>query len=205
MAESTLFTDIEKAYLSDNYQEVITIWEKHKKNYSVNFETQNDRKILQALVVSYSELNRTEESIYYINKYIHFLKKQKNNLNGYSEDIDFYFLAKSSIYSRERKRLYEYKTLHEYIRLGGKNDKLIKSFREVEDFLFQSYRKFNLYFTYVFIGVIILNNIFRFTVQTPINPSIMTLIVVIGLLWIGINYLSKDFSRKLFKILIDAF
>ena len=205
MIESALFTNIEEAYLSDDYQKVLILWERHKRNYSFAFENPYDRKLLQAIVVSYSELNRTKESIYYINKFIHFLKNQKSGLNIYSEDVEFYFLAKSSIFSRERKRFDEYKTLREYVMLGGKSNKLIKSLNEVEGFLFQSYRQFNLYFIYVFIGVIILNNVFRFTAHSPINPLIMKSIVVIGLVWIGVNYLSKNFSRKLFKILIDIF
>ncbi|NJM15620.1 MAG: hypothetical protein HC896_09840 [Bacteroidales bacterium] len=118
MIETALFTNIEEAYLSDDYQKVVAVWEQHKQNYSFAFENLQDRKLLQALVVSYSELNRIKESVYYINRYIRFLRAQKGNLNEYSDDIDFYFSAKSSIYSKERKWFYEYRTLREYVGLG---------------------------------------------------------------------------------------
>lgn len=199
MAENCLFNDVEKHFFSDDYQAVIAIWEKNKKLYTFSFEDDNDRKILKALVVSYNELNRINESIFYINKFIHFFKKQKIKPNEYYDDMDFFYLSKSSIYVKERKIFCGYKTLKEYIHLGGENGDLIKSFHLLDDLLFQSYRRFNLYFVYVFIGVIILNNILKYASQIQINSIFMISFDVVGLLWIGINCLSQSLSKKIYN------
>lgn len=203
MKDNVFFNDIEKAYLSNHYQDVIDIWINYKENYSLSFNEEIDKKILQAIVLSYFKLGKPKESIYYIDKYISFIKNHRDFINV--EDLDFYFLVKSSIYSKQKKRVLEYNTLREYIKLGGGDKNLLKSFCEVEEFLYFIYMKFNLYFIYSFIVLIITNNFFRVLLHASINPIIMISIVIVGLLWICANYLSKNLSKTLFKGLMNIF
>lgn len=199
-----LFLSIESAYFEDNYRKVVEEWETINKahEYSFSWQSENEIKILQALVVSYSELGDYNKSINYANIYIQqFGNIEKGDTRNW-EDLNFYFLTKVTNLAKQRKWVKEYQTLLDYKRKGGKDDNLINILKPLEEKLFNKYKKCNLYFIYIFIGIIIANNILRYYSNAQVNETFMLIFSTIGVLWILSNFFSNELSLKIFRRLL---
>src|SRR3989304_1887948 len=146
------FSSIEKAYFEDNYKKVIEEWETINKAHKYFFSWQSEKeiKVLQALVVSYSELGAYKKSINYANIYIQQFENIKKGDKKNWDDLNFYFLAKVSNLAKQKKWIKEYQTLLKYKQKGGKDNNLINTLKSLEEKLFNEYKKCNLYFIYIF-------------------------------------------------------
>lgn len=61
-----LFNRIEELYFNYNYKGIVELWEQEKGNFKLDYNNENDDKILEAIRVSYYEIKDFNRSLYYL-------------------------------------------------------------------------------------------------------------------------------------------
>lgn len=195
-----IYSAIEEAYLNDNYDKVIQAWESRSgSNIYHSLSEDYERNLLQALIKSYSEVEYYSKSNKYVNIFILKLQKEQHlPSNDIVDDLNFCFLAKTSNLEKQKKRRKEYKALFQYVKMGGKKEILINRYKLLESNLFQRFRRFNLYFSIVFVFIVLLNRLLSIYGK-GINHWFMLILSIIGVLWISLNIISRKLSLHILR------
>ncbi len=200
-----ILNDFESAYFNDEYNQVIQIWENNLKGKFFLSKPQIiDDKILQALMVSYWELGLYKRSIYYADLYIKDQLMNKDGNTEFRKNLDFAYMLKTTILAKERKIIQYFKTLTLYIKQGGSNNQLLKSYNETEQILFKKFNKINQYYVYFFVAVIILKYVLN-AVNIYISDLAMFFFLLFSLAWIFLTSFSKSLGLKIMHGILKIF
>ncbi len=200
MDNSNIFETIENLYFNNKYEEVIGFWEKHKSNYSIDNKSEYYNKILEAVATSYFETGMFVNSLKYLDKQIKQLEFLEIPVHEKEKKLRYYYLNKVNIFSKQEKRVTEYRTIWEYIQ-KYKND---KTFLELSDSLeanfYNKYVVFNRYFRYLILCLIIIAILLHLS-SISINNNlynIYNVFSIIAIAWIVFNLLLPHLIKKYF-------
>lgn len=196
-SKSDISKKMEELYFSDRFKEVVQVWENNKSHYHIEQNSQTDNNILEAIATSYYEIGMYERSLFYIDAQIEQLKSlelpshEKKNKNRY------YYLNKVNVYSKQNKRILEYRTIWEYLNHFGNDDTFLELSNSLEEYFYRKFLLFNRYIGYFILGFIAIAIILPLSnIRIPSNIyKPYNVVSIIGVMWVSINL----FFSKIFK------
>lgn len=197
-SKSCLYKKIEDLYFSDKFKEVVAFWEENKRHYQIEKSNQSDNNILEAIATSYYEIKKYNKSLYYINKQLEQLKTLAISDIEKSKKYRYYYLNKINIYNKKNKKILEYKTIWEYVKLFGKDDVFLRFSDALEEYFYTSYIRMNKYLGSIILLLIIVAIIIpMFNIHIPsIIYKPYNVLSSVGVVWAVINLLFPSAFKK---------
>lgn len=201
-SKSDIFKVIEELYFSDKFEEVVTFWENNNAYFKIDKKGRPDNKILEAIAISYYETGKYKRSLFYIDKQIQQLKSYELPIHEKEKKYRYYYLNKVNVYSKQNKRILEYRTIWEYIKHIGKDDTFLELSNSLEEHFYRKYLLFNKYFGYVvlmLIAIAILMPLFNLRIPSNIYKP-YNIASIICVMWVVLNFLyPRLFKEYLLK------
>lgn len=195
-----LFNRIEELYFNYNYKGIVELWEQEKGNFKLDYNNENDDKILEAIRVSYYEIKDFNRSLYYLNQQISQIEKLKLHKKEKEKKLRYYYMEKANLYGDFNKTILKYRLAKWYL-INIKDDSV---FNEVVSFTENLYYKkfllFNKSLGYILVGFICLA-IFYHISDFNINREIYSTYNILSLIlifWLFINYSFVNKIRVIF-------
>jgi len=180
MDDSNIYNKIKELYIEDQYKEIIEI---KNANRDIDFLNPNQVDYIQLaeiIAVSYIELNLFKDALVVIDNCIDYLTENKNN----GEDLTIFFSLRIEVLKKRNSLIKQYKTVLEYMKIGGDDSHVLSLINDIENALFDRYVVVNKIIMFIILIVIILS-IFQLLY---IGKPLLTMITTIGLLWYLFNY-----------------
>lgn len=196
-----LFKKFESLYIEGEYKDIIEL----KSKYPVlnNLDILQDEyspdeysQLIEIFAGSFTQLDMFSEAIELIDCHINLLKG-KHLDEEVMDDLTTFFHFKIIIKQKRKALFSEYKTINEYIALGGTDSNLLDIKKDVENLIYERYIIANkvIYGIAIIVTVLIIffPKIFRNT-----YTSVGTTVVVV---WMVINYI---FYKKIEVLFMKA-
>lgn len=197
-SKSDIFKEIEELYFSDKFKEVVVFWENNNTHYHLDYKNQAENNILEAVATSYYETGMYKQSLFYIDAQIKQLKTLELPSHEKQKKYRYYYLNKVNVYSKQNKRILEYRTIWEYLKHFGKDDTFLELSYSLEEYFYKKYLLFNKYFGYVIlmlIAIAILIPLFNFRIPSNIYKP-YNIVSIICAMWLVLNLLFPKIFRE---------
>ncbi|MDX9929898.1 MAG: hypothetical protein RBS37_08640 [Bacteroidales bacterium] len=195
--KSDIFKEIEELYFSNKFKDVIAVWENNMTYYQIDKKSQTDNNILEAIATSYYETGMYERSLFYLDAQIEQLKNLELPSHEKQKKYRYYYLNKVNVYTKQNRRILEYRTLWEYLKHFGKDDTFLELSNFLEEYFYRKYLLFNKYFGYailMLIAIAILIPLFNLSIPRNIYRP-YNIASIICVMWVVLNLLFP----KIFK------
>jgi len=196
-SKSDIFKEIEELYFSDKFDEVVAFWENNDTYYQIDKKSQTDNNILEAIATSYYETGKYKRSLFYIDAQIEQLKTLELQSHEKEKKYRYYYLNKVNVYSKQNKRIKEYRTIWKYLKNFGNDDTFLELSISLEELFYRKYLWFNKYFGYIvlmLITIAILMPLINFRIPSNIYKP-HNIASIVGVMWVVLNLLFP----KIFK------
>jgi hypothetical protein len=195
-----LFNRIEELFFSYNYKGIVELWEQEKGSLKLDYNNENDDKILEAVRVSYYELKDFKRSIHYLNQQISQIEKLKLHKKEEEKKLRYYYMEKINLYGSFNKNILKYKLAQWYL-INIKQDSVFnKVVSFTEELYYEKFLSFNKRLGYILVGFICLAIFYHlsdFNISRKIynTYNILSLLVIF---WLFINYAFANKMRTMF-------
>lgn len=207
MTENEMDVSINKIfnyYIEEKNSEVIIEWEKIKDEILIDPNTLNGKKLLDALSVSYLNVNSYQKALRYIIIRINYMNsdlgladKNKNS----SFNFNFYYNMLLEIYNRIDNKFMMYCILHKYVLDGGlEESKIIKYYKLKEWINYKIINPFNNFILpFLFVIIIVIKHLFCYAVLKSLSYLIFLFFFICWFLY------SFFYAEKSTKIILFVF
>lgn len=199
MSDNDLYDKIEELYLENRYNDIIEIENTHKEIDFFNPLHKDFDELAEIFAVAYIELNMFNKAITVIDLYIKNMNRKMIDDLEYQDDLTTFLKFKIEVNQKQNALIKEFKSILEYIKLGGKDNDILSLKPDVENELFARYTKINGVIMYGSIGLILLCTLnIHFW-----GKSILLILSFIVIYWYLINFIFKKMAKKIYKRLLN--
>lgn len=195
--QEDLFKKFESLYIEGKYKDVIELKSKSPVLDNLGISQDQYSQLIEIFAGSFIELGMFSEAIKLIDSHIHLLKDRKHLDVEIMDDLTTFFHFKLIIKQKRKALFSEYKTINEYIALGGTDINLLNSKKDVENLIYERYIISNKVIFGIAMIVIVLI-IFFPKIFNNTYTSVGTSIVVV---WMVINFI---FHKKIEVLFMKA-
>lgn len=179
------FKTIEEYYFNNDFEAIVSLWEKNDNAIILDYSKEYDDKILEAVRVSYSEHGLLRKSLICLEKQISLLPKLNVTSSEKQERLKYYLNSKMNVLIKLKKFIKYYKTLHEYIPLFGTTSD-VNHASDIEKLYYKRFFNINKYFIATLLILVVLDFSAKLLAY-PINSKVQLLYELLtlgGLIWV---------------------
>lgn len=194
-----VFNNILIAFQVDDYNKVISIWEEFQtSNNTINL-SDIDLEIIEAIALSYYEIEKNEESLKYLSLvYERILKSFPSSNNELNEKFTFITDIKLDLLRRLNQPKEEYKSLLKYVETGG-DDQTLHDYLEVLEKVI--IRKFYLPVERIIVFLVILISILDLVFKVKLSGTAFIIYLTFGLFVAFSFFFTKSYNKLIRSII----
>ena len=190
-----VFNSLESLYLDSKYEEVIQIRDEYQDSFLFDESKEEYSQIIEIFSASYIELDMFNDALTLINKHIEFIKDRGYEDSDGMDDLSTLFQFKIIIYQKRKAVIKEYRTIKEYISIGGTDQHIIDNQSEVEDIIFHRFFLVNK----ILIGLTLLIIVLRIILPSTFHSSYISIGTSLIVIWVLLIHIFHKRTRQFLK------